>query len=115
MILRFEWLISFHMLRFEQNRVSSTISNAPLVLNVDCDMYSNNSKALLDAICFFLDPEKGNKIGYVQFPQSFNRVTTNDLYSNGVKRIYEVCLRSHLPLQTHVYMHTNNETVTMVV
>ncbi|CAN6459470.1 unnamed protein product [Victoria cruziana] len=72
------------------NRVSSTISNAPLVLNVDCDMYSNNSKALLDAICFFLDPEKGNKIGYVQFPQSFNRVTTNDLYSNGVKRIYEI-------------------------
>ncbi|KAF3773699.1 Cellulose synthase-like protein E6, partial [Nymphaea thermarum] len=72
------------------NRVSSIISNAPLVLNVDCDMYSNNSESLLHAICFFLDPEKGNKIGYVQFPQSFNGITTNDLYANGVKRIYEI-------------------------
>ncbi|XP_010274111.1 PREDICTED: cellulose synthase-like protein E6 isoform X1 [Nelumbo nucifera] len=72
------------------NRVSSLMSNAPLILNVDCDMHSNNSQALRDAVCFFLDPKEGHRIGYVQFPQSFNGVTKNDLYANGVKRIYEI-------------------------
>ncbi|PIA25318.1 hypothetical protein AQUCO_11800010v1 [Aquilegia coerulea] len=72
------------------NRVSALMSNAPLVLNVDCDMHSNNSQALLHAVCFFLDPKEGHRIGYVQFPQSFGGITENDLYGNGVKRIYEV-------------------------
>ncbi|XP_068655962.1 cellulose synthase-like protein E6 [Aristolochia californica] len=72
------------------NRVSALISNAPFVLNVDCDMHSNNSQALRDAMCFFLDPKQSQKIGYVQFPQSFGGLTPNDLYANGVKRIYEI-------------------------
>ncbi|KAF9589829.1 hypothetical protein IFM89_028764 [Coptis chinensis] len=73
-----------------KSRVSALMSNAPLVLNVDCDMHSNNSKALRDAACFFLDPKEGHRIGYVQFPQSFGGITENDLYANGVKRIYEI-------------------------
>ncbi|OVA04852.1 Cellulose synthase [Macleaya cordata] len=72
------------------NRVSAVISNAPLVLNVDCDMHSNNSQALRHAVCYFLDPKESHRIGYVQFPQSFGGVTENDLYANGVKRIYEI-------------------------
>ncbi|KAK8507545.1 hypothetical protein V6N12_072800 [Hibiscus sabdariffa] len=52
-------------------RVSSRISNAPFILNVDCDMYSNNSKAIRDALCFFLDEENGRYIAYVQYPQTF--------------------------------------------
>ncbi|KAK1327115.1 Cellulose synthase-like protein E6 [Acorus calamus] len=72
------------------NRVSALVNNAPFVLNVDCDMYSNNSQALRHAMCFFLDPEQGHRIGYVQFPQSFGGLTKNDLYANGVKRIYEI-------------------------
>ncbi|RZC67692.1 hypothetical protein C5167_011380 [Papaver somniferum] len=72
------------------NRVSALISNAPLVINVDCDMYSNNSQALRHAVCYFLDPKESHRIGYVQFPQSFGGITDNDLYGNGVKRIYEI-------------------------
>ncbi|KAK9155236.1 hypothetical protein Sjap_002716 [Stephania japonica] len=72
------------------NRVSSVMSNAPLVLNVDCDMHSNNSQSLLHAVCFFMDPKESHRIGYVQFPQSFGGITENDLYGNGVKRIYEI-------------------------
>ncbi|KAK1305383.1 Cellulose synthase-like protein E6 [Acorus calamus] len=72
------------------NRVSALVNNAPFVLNVDCDMYANNSQALRHAMCFFLDPEQGHRIGYVQFPQSFGGLTKNDLYANGVKRIYEI-------------------------
>ncbi|XP_058070313.1 cellulose synthase-like protein E6 [Magnolia sinica] len=72
------------------NRVSNLISNAPFILNVDCDMHSNNAQALRHAMCFMLDPKESHRIGYVQFPQSFGGLTKNDLYANGVKRIYEI-------------------------
>ncbi|KAK8545523.1 hypothetical protein V6N12_026355 [Hibiscus sabdariffa] len=52
-------------------RVSSRISNASFILNVDCDVYSNNSKTIRDALCFFLDEENGHDIAYVQYPQTF--------------------------------------------
>ncbi|XVE62577.1 hypothetical protein DITRI_Ditri06bG0129400 [Diplodiscus trichospermus] len=71
-------------------RVSSSISNAPLILTVDCDMYSNNSEAIKDAICFFLDEEKGHEIAYVQYPQCFHNVTKNDIYGNSLRVIMEV-------------------------
>ncbi|KAI3969461.1 hypothetical protein MKX01_020022 [Papaver californicum] len=48
-------------------RVSSKISNGRIILNVDCDMYSNNSISLRDALCFFMDEEKGHEIAY-DFP-----------------------------------------------
>ncbi|XP_047313058.1 cellulose synthase-like protein E1 [Impatiens glandulifera] len=60
-------------------RVSSNISNGSIILNVDCDMYSNNSQSLRDMLCFFLD-NKGKEIAYVQFSQYFFNLTKNDLY-----------------------------------
>ncbi|XP_057440990.1 cellulose synthase-like protein E6 [Lotus japonicus] len=63
-------------------RVSSEISNAPFILNLDCDMYSNNADTIQEALCFFLDETKGNEIAYAQFPQSYNNITKNDLYAN---------------------------------
>ncbi|XP_021287709.1 cellulose synthase-like protein E1 isoform X2 [Herrania umbratica] len=65
-------------------RVSSNISNGQIILNVDCDMYSNNSHAVLDALCFFLDEEKGHEIAFVQFPQIFENITKNDIYGNSL-------------------------------
>lgn len=65
-----------------QIRVSSVISNSPIVMNVDCDMYSNNSETIRDALCFFLDEEMGHKIGFVQYPQNFNNLTKNNIYGN---------------------------------
>ncbi|XP_023917837.1 cellulose synthase-like protein E6 isoform X2 [Quercus suber] len=65
-------------------RVSSRISNSPIILNVDCDMYSNNSKSVRDALCFFMDEEKGNEVGFVQFPQAFENLTKNDVYSSSL-------------------------------
>ncbi|KAF9679331.1 hypothetical protein SADUNF_Sadunf06G0003900 [Salix dunnii] len=44
-------------------RVSSRISNGPINMNVDCDMYSNDSNSIRDALCFFMDEEKGHEIG----------------------------------------------------
>ncbi|KAG4176272.1 hypothetical protein ERO13_A11G234900v2 [Gossypium hirsutum] len=61
-------------------RVSSKIINAPIILNVDCDMYSNNSKTIKSSLCIFMDEEKGDEIGYVQFPQCFYNLTKNEIY-----------------------------------
>ena len=63
-------------------RVSAIISNAPYLLNVDCDHYINNSKALREAMCFMMDPTSGKKICYVQFPQRFDGIDRHDRYSN---------------------------------
>ncbi|KAK3419386.1 hypothetical protein EUGRSUZ_H05074 [Eucalyptus grandis] len=63
-------------------RISSAISNSPIILTVDCDMYSNDSDSVRDALCFFMDEESGDEIGFVQFPQCFDNLTKNDLYSS---------------------------------
>ncbi|XWS27713.1 hypothetical protein CRYUN_Cryun25bG0004500 [Craigia yunnanensis] len=65
-------------------RVSSRISNGRIILNVDCDMYSNNSQSVRDALCFFMDQKKGPEIAYVQFPQNFDNITKNEVYSNSM-------------------------------
>jgi hypothetical protein len=38
-----------------QLRVSALLSNAPFVINFDCDHYINDSRALWAAMCFMLD------------------------------------------------------------
>lgn len=45
-------------------------------------MYSNNSGSVRDALCFFMDEDKGHEIAYVQFPQNFENVTKNDVYGS---------------------------------
>ncbi|RVX14694.1 Cellulose synthase-like protein E6 [Vitis vinifera] len=71
-------------------RVSSKISNGAIILNVDCDMYSNNSHSIRDALCFFMDEEKGQEIAFVQYPQNFENITKNELYSSSLRVISEV-------------------------
>ncbi|KAH7545398.1 cellulose synthase-like protein E6 [Ziziphus jujuba] len=73
-------------------RVSSRISNAPIILNVDCDMYSNDSESVRDALCFLLDEEKGREIAFVQFPQVFDNLTKNDVYSSSLRILSKVDL-----------------------
>ncbi|XP_024027282.1 cellulose synthase-like protein E1 [Morus notabilis] len=71
-------------------RVSSKISNGEIILNVDCDMYSNNSTSIRDALCFLLDEEKGHDIAFVQFPQKFENNTKNDLYGTELRVLNKV-------------------------
>ncbi|XP_038899589.1 cellulose synthase-like protein E6 isoform X2 [Benincasa hispida] len=61
-------------------RVSSEISNAPFILNLDCDMYSNNPDTMKECLCFFLDGKSSHDIAFVQFPQYFNNITKNMIY-----------------------------------
>ncbi|MCD7456036.1 hypothetical protein HAX54_030509 [Datura stramonium] len=62
-------------------RVSSEISNGPVILNVDCDMYSNNSNSIQDALCFFMDEERSHEIAFVQFPQS-SKIALSEIYGS---------------------------------
>ncbi|RWV99493.1 hypothetical protein GW17_00037595 [Ensete ventricosum] len=63
-------------------RVSAVLTNAPYLLNVDCDHYFNNSKAIREAMCFMMDPLVGKKVCYVQFPQRFDGIDRHDRYAN---------------------------------
>lgn len=63
-------------------RVSSEISNAPFILNLDCDMYANNADSILEALCFFLDEKNGHETAFVQHPQNYDNLTKNDIYGN---------------------------------
>uniref|UniRef100_A0ACD5Y0N6 Uncharacterized protein n=1 Tax=Avena sativa TaxID=4498 RepID=A0ACD5Y0N6_AVESA len=74
-------------------RVSSVISNSPIIMNVDCDMYSNNKDTIRESLCFFLDEETGHKIGFVQYPQNYNNMTKNNIYGNSLEVINKVELR----------------------
>ncbi|KAF9625242.1 hypothetical protein IFM89_020828 [Coptis chinensis] len=73
-------------------RVSSKISNEKIILNIDCDMYSNNSDTVRDSLCFFMDERKGHEIAFVQFPQCFINITKNDIYGGSLTVITKVDL-----------------------
>ncbi|KAK4743762.1 hypothetical protein SAY87_010074 [Trapa incisa] len=63
-------------------RVSAVLMNAPYILNLDCDHYVNNSKAIREAMCFLMDPVLGKDVCYVQFPQRFDGIDRSDRYAN---------------------------------
>lgn len=72
----------FAWLDMLQIRVSAVLTNGAFLLNVDCDHYFNNSKALKEAMCFLMDPVLGKKVCYVQFPQRFDGIDMHDRYAN---------------------------------
>ncbi|KAE9611358.1 putative cellulose synthase (UDP-forming) chromatin regulator PHD family [Lupinus albus] len=87
-------------------RVSAVISNAPYILNVDCDHYINNSKALREAMCFMMDPTSGKKICYVQFPQRFDGIDRHDRYSNRNVVFFDINMKGLDGIQGPIYVGT---------
>ncbi|GMN48513.1 hypothetical protein TIFTF001_017681 [Ficus carica] len=87
-------------------RVSAIISNAPYILNVDCDHYINNSKALREAMCFMMDPTSGKKICYVQFPQRFDGIDRHDRYSNRNVVFFDINMKGLDGIQGPIYVGT---------
>ncbi|XP_050944078.1 LOW QUALITY PROTEIN: cellulose synthase-like protein G3, partial [Cucumis melo] len=69
-------------------RVSAIMTNAPVILTLDCDTYSNDPQTATRALCYFLDPKLGNDLGYVQFPQRFCGVSKNDIYCGELKHLF---------------------------
>ncbi|KAJ4758476.1 Cellulose synthase [Rhynchospora pubera] len=87
-------------------RVSAVMSNAPYILNVDCDHYINNSKALREAMCFMMDPISGKKICYVQFPQRFDGIDRHDRYSNRNVVFFDINMKGLDGIQGPIYVGT---------
>ncbi|XP_057532055.1 cellulose synthase A catalytic subunit 5 [UDP-forming]-like [Amaranthus tricolor] len=87
-------------------RVSAVLSNAPYLLNVDCDHYINNSKALREAMCFMMDPISGKKICYVQFPQRFDGIDRHDRYSNRNVVFFDINMKGLDGIQGPIYVGT---------
>ncbi|WCJ31692.1 Cellulose synthase family protein [Euphorbia peplus] len=87
-------------------RVSAVLSNAPYLLNVDCDHYINNSKAIREAMCFLMDPQSGKKVCYVQFPQRFDGIDRHDRYSNRNVVFFDINMKGLDGLQGPIYVGT---------
>ncbi|KAF5734984.1 hypothetical protein HS088_TW15G00483 [Tripterygium wilfordii] len=72
-------------------RVSATMTNAPMVLTNDCDMYSNDPQTPLRALCYLLDPRMiDSQLGFIQFPQRFKGINKDDIYGCEHKRLYHI-------------------------
>nr|XP_017256655.1 PREDICTED: cellulose synthase-like protein H1 [Daucus carota subsp. sativus] len=63
-------------------RVSGLMTNAPFILNVDCDMYVNNPQVILHAMCMFLGVDNERDCAFVQFPQEFYDGIKDDPFGN---------------------------------
>ncbi|XP_058220296.1 cellulose synthase-like protein H1 isoform X4 [Rhododendron vialii] len=71
-------------------RVSGVMTNAPFVLNVDCDMYVNNPQIVLHALCLLLGVKSDKDCAFVQFPQQFYDGLKDDPYGNQYVVLYEM-------------------------
>ncbi|KAJ3670215.1 hypothetical protein LUZ60_010539 [Juncus effusus] len=87
-------------------RVSAVLTNGPYMLNLDCDHYINNSKALRESMCFLMDPNLGKNVCYVQFPQRFDGIDRNDRYANRNTVFFDINLRGLDGIQGPVYVGT---------
>ncbi|KAF9679654.1 hypothetical protein SADUNF_Sadunf06G0037100 [Salix dunnii] len=87
-------------------RVSAVLTNEPFLLNLDCDHYINNSRALREAMCFLMDPNLGRTVCYVQFPLRFDGIDRNDRYANRNTVFFDINLRGLDGIQGPVYVGT---------
>jgi hypothetical protein len=78
-----------------QTRVSAVLTNAPVMLNVDCDMFANNPQAALHAMCLLLGFDDEVHSGFVQTPQKFYGTLKDDPFGNQMEVLTEVYILSH--------------------
>ncbi|GAV63561.1 Cellulose_synt domain-containing protein [Cephalotus follicularis] len=87
-------------------RVSAVLTNAPYLLNLDCDHYINNSKALREGMCFMMDPLLGKRVCYVQFPQRFDGIDRHDRYANRNTVFFDINMKGLDGIQGPIYVGT---------
>ncbi|RVW38939.1 Cellulose synthase-like protein H1 [Vitis vinifera] len=63
-------------------RVSGVMTNAPFMMNVDCDMYANNPQIFHHEMCLLLGSKNEQECGFVQTPQFFYDGLKDDLFGN---------------------------------
>ncbi|KAG8064490.1 hypothetical protein GUJ93_ZPchr0004g39552 [Zizania palustris] len=65
-------------------RVSAVMTNAPIMVNVDCDMFVNNPKAFTHAMCLLLGFDDEMHSGFVQAPQRFYGGLNDNPFGNRI-------------------------------
>ncbi|CAL5391172.1 unnamed protein product [Camellia sinensis] len=63
-------------------RVSGVITNAPFMLNLDCDIYVNNPQIVVHAMCLLLGVTNERDCAFVQSPQIFYDGLKDDPFGN---------------------------------
>ncbi|XP_004511422.1 cellulose synthase-like protein D3 [Cicer arietinum] len=86
-------------------RASAVMSNGAFILNLDCDHYIYNTKAMREGMCFMMD-RGGDRICYVQFPQRFEGIDPSDRYANHNTVFFDINMRALDGLQGPVYVGT---------
>ncbi|XP_022968930.1 cellulose synthase-like protein D4 [Cucurbita maxima] len=86
-------------------RASAVLSNGPFILNLDCDHYVYNCKAIKEGMCFMMD-RGGEDICYIQFPQRFEGIDPSDRYANHNTVFFDGNMRALDGIQGPVYVGT---------
>ncbi|KAJ0076679.1 hypothetical protein Patl1_35580 [Pistacia atlantica] len=86
-------------------RASAILSNGPFMLNLDCDHYIYNCKAVREGMCFMMD-RGGENICYIQFPQRFEGIDPSDRYANHNTVFFDGNMRALDGVQGPVYVGT---------
>ncbi|CAB4274168.1 unnamed protein product [Prunus armeniaca] len=87
-------------------RVSGVMTNAPFMLNVDCDMYANNSKIVLYAVCLLLGFKHEKEGAFVQYPQMYYDTLKDDPFGNQLVLALKTSWPGFAGMQGPVYAGT---------
>ncbi|KAI5412616.1 hypothetical protein KIW84_057320 [Lathyrus oleraceus] len=88
-------------------RVSGLMTNAPFILNLDCDMHVNNPKIALHAMCILLDSKGEKEVAFVQCPQQFYDGLKDDPFGNQLVTLFLYVGGGYGGLQGILYAGTN--------
>ncbi|XP_052178784.1 cellulose synthase-like protein H1 [Diospyros lotus] len=88
-------------------RVSGVMTNAPIMLNLDCDMYINNSQVVLHAMCFLMGIKNERDCGFVQSPPLFYDGLKDDPLGNQFVVFHEYIGYGIAGIQGPFYHGTN--------
>ncbi|KAF7127605.1 hypothetical protein RHSIM_Rhsim11G0198900 [Rhododendron simsii] len=86
-------------------RASAILSNGSFILNLDCDHYIFNCRAIREGMCFMMD-RGGEDICYIQFPQRFEGIDPSDRYANHNTVFFDGNMRALDGVQGPVYVGT---------
>ncbi|XP_074365568.1 cellulose synthase-like protein H1 isoform X1 [Apium graveolens] len=88
-------------------RVSGLMTNAPFIMNVDCDMHVNNPQVILHAMCMLLGVKNETDCAFVQFAQSFYDGLKDDPLGNQMVVMNEYVGKGLAGIQGPFYFGTN--------
>lgn len=65
------------------------MTNAPFIVNIDCDMYVNNPNVVVEATCILLGAKEEESV-FVQFPQMFYNELKDDPFACQLNTLFQV-------------------------